>query len=437
VRDRPALVPWVGGGVLLAAAVVTGLILLRNGPEPGVDGGNMDRALPEAPLPGTEAMSVAEDVTASPPGEGIVEGRVRIQGDLPPGFRIRVLGQDGRASSTSERELELEPGTYDLEISAPGFESANTTLALAAGGVETWSPRLVSSEAPPTPDAGDGSPGPTEASAEGRIRLLGDLPGSYRVTVRGEGTDRTVSASSIPLAPGEYQVSIEADGYVSRSTRLRVPAGGSVSWTPALEAVAPPPAPDPGVQPARLRIQGDLPQGASVRVLGDGVDQESSGGEISLAPGTYELRFSAPGYRSQTTSLDVSPGEETSWRPELVLEPPADLDARLTAELDRLASALEGRDLDQVRSEFPGAAQEIERVLGVLVQDRQNVRELSVTPGALTRVDVTADHAVVDVPLQLRYRDPRNASGEGEVRFRARFDEDAGRWVLVSLEQRR
>ncbi len=433
-RDKPALVPWVGGGVLLAAAVVTGLILLRNGPSPEVD---MDRALPEAPPPGAEEVSAAEDVSASPPAGGMVEGRVQVQGDLPQGYRIRVLGVDGRASSTSERELELAPGTYDLEISAPGYESANTTVVLSAGDVETWSPRLVSAEAPATPDVGDASAGPPEAPAEGRIRLLGDLPGSYRVRVRGEGTDRTFSTANIPLAPGEYQVSIEADGYGSRSTRLQVPAGGAVSWTPGLEAVAPPPSPDPGVRPARLRIQGDLPQGASVRVLGDGVDQESSGGEISLAPGAYELRFSAPGYRSQTTSLEVSPGEETSWRPELVREPPADLDARLTTELDRLASALEGRDLDRVRSEFPGAAQEIERVLGVLVQDRQNVRELSVTPGALTRVDVTADHAVVDVPLQLRYRDPRNAPGEGEVRFRARFDEEAGRWVLVSLEQRR
>ena len=109
-----------------------------------------------------------------------------------------------------------------VEISAPGFESANTTVVLAAGDVEAWSPRMVSAEAPPTPEAESDSPGPAEAPAEGRIRLLGDLPGSYRVTVRGEGTDRTFSTSNIPLAPGEYQVGIEADGYAPAEFTVRI-----------------------------------------------------------------------------------------------------------------------------------------------------------------------------------------------------------------------
>ncbi len=425
---KRTLLPWVGGGIVITAAAVVAALVFGvgspDGPE-GAEGGGQ----------GTRPVSLESESPSPqelPPPTELEDGRILVEGELPEGFLVLVRGEGQPEITVADREISLTPGTYDLQLSAPGFEAAAATLTVRPGESESWSPELVADT--PSPSAPDPPP-----LAQGRVNLLGDLPTSFVVVVRGDGAERRFSASSFSVAPGTYRLELQADGYVAQSTRLEVGPGEDQSWRPELvnDSPSPPPAEPPASAEGRVSILGEMPGDATLRIRGDEIDEEISGSVAFVPAGSYDLQFTAPGYISQTIRLEVRSGEESRWTPDLVREPPADLDARIRGELVTLAGLLEGRDLAPVRDGFPNVRTEVERVLGPLVENRENVRNFEVSVGTVTRIEVTADHAVVEFPLLLSWRDPRNASEQAEIRFQARFNESQGRWILAELQQQR
>jgi len=425
---KRTLLPWVGGGIVITAAAVVAALVFGvgspDGPE-GAEGGGQ----------GTRPVSLESESPSPqelPPPTELEDGRILVEGELPEGFLVLVRGEGQPEITVADREISLTPGTYDLQLSAPGFEAAAATLTVRPGESESWSPELVADT--PSPSAPD-----TPPLAQGRGNLLGDLPTRFVVVVSGDGAERRFSASSFSVAPGTYRLELQADGYVAQSTRLEVGPGEDQSWRPELvnDSPSPPPAEPPASAEGRVSILGEMPGDATLRIRGDEIDEEISGSVAFVPAGSYDLQFTAPGYISQTIRLEVRSGEESRWTPDLVREPPADLDARIRGELVTLAGLLEGRDLAPVRDGFPNVRTEVERVLGPLVENRENVRNFEVSVGTVTRIEVTADHAVVEFPLLLSWRDPRNASEQAEIRFQARFNESQGRWILAELQQQR
>lgn len=82
-----------------------------------------------APAPAASSSAVEPPAPAAPV--------LRFAGDLPSTSRVFVNGEEVR-----RRTLSLRPGSYQLEVRAPGFAPARVTLRLAAGDDRTWRPTL-------------------------------------------------------------------------------------------------------------------------------------------------------------------------------------------------------------------------------------------------------------------------------------------------------
>lgn len=85
-----------------------------------------------------EATAAAPAASSSPVDRPAPAAPVlRFGGGLPSTARVFVNGEEVR-----RRTLSLRPGSYQLEVRAPGFAPARATLRLAAGDDRTWRPTL-------------------------------------------------------------------------------------------------------------------------------------------------------------------------------------------------------------------------------------------------------------------------------------------------------
>ncbi|NNK63332.1 MAG: hypothetical protein HKO98_08965 [Gemmatimonadetes bacterium] len=94
---------------------------------------------------------------------------------------------------------------------------------------------------------------------------------------------------------------------------------------PADDPLAPP-GEDPGSVPGVVRVAGDVPDDARLRVTGEDVDEEGAPGELTLRPGDYRLELRAAGFQTASTAWTVAAGDTSEWRPDLVPvteDPPA------------------------------------------------------------------------------------------------------------------
>lgn len=139
----------------------------------------------------------------------------------------------------------------------------------------------------------------------------------YGLTVRTEPTDaqirllnsQTPYQPGVALLPGDYEIEVARDGYVSRKIPVRV-VDGDLSVPVALEKVATaPPAPPPVASPVqyRLTVQVDPPQ-ATVRLLNTKTPYQPG---MRLASGDYKVEVSQSGYTSQQISVQMVDSDVT------------------------------------------------------------------------------------------------------------------------------
>jgi len=209
---------------------------------------------------------------------------------------------------------------------------------------------------------------------------------------------------------------------------------------------AEPRAPAPGF----VRILGEVPDDAMIRVQGDGVDRASRDRTIQLAPGRYTVELRAAGYESMSTELTVPAGGNADWRPTLVsqtttvetppAEPPTEAPdpgaaraAAIVSAVEAFGAALQSRDPGQLRQVWPSISSGDASPWEGFMASR-DIRDL--------RVDVTVpsvpaeggDRVVVPFLLRLRYQSPGAPPPADPIPYRATVERDGDVWVLAGLE---
>jgi eukaryotic-like serine/threonine-protein kinase len=187
-RSRRALLL---GGLGVAAGVAAVFLLLRPHGGTGTAGGSgavqpemsqPEQAAPGAtPQPATGAASAVastdtsratgDTLSAAAPGQNAAtpsappspagaqpaalaapaSGRVRLASQLPAGAEVTAVDSAGHARQLSHRITSLPAGRYAIEVTAPGYETAHSTLRVGSGRTVDLAPTLkpVQKAAPP------------------------------------------------------------------------------------------------------------------------------------------------------------------------------------------------------------------------------------------------------------------------------------------------
>ncbi len=172
---------------------------------------NSQRAAPEIteqpPAQEQPVETVADPATTQPEEPVIPEpplvttGTITVTG-LPNGGFVTANGQ-----RQSDSTFELDPGSYAIVMSAPGFDEVETQLEVSAGL------RLALR-----------FPRSTVAVRTGTVSVSG-LPEGGAITVDG----RRQRGTSFELDPGSHTIQMSAPGFHSFETDLQVSAGTGIS----------------------------------------------------------------------------------------------------------------------------------------------------------------------------------------------------------------
>lgn len=110
---------------------------------------------------------------------------------------MTVTGADGNARRVTGGSIDLPPGTYTVEVRAPGHRPASSEVTVRAGAGQTWSPQL---EAMPADPPATPPPAPDAPSAEEQVR---GVLGAFVTAL--ESRDLDAVASRYPGAGGAWR----------------------------------------------------------------------------------------------------------------------------------------------------------------------------------------------------------------------------------------
>ena len=161
--------------------------------------------------------------------------------------------------------------------------------------------------------------------AQGSLVLNSDPPGA-EIYIDGRDSGQLTPAR-ITVNAGQHRVALRKDGFKPKVTYADVAPGESFNYAPALGSGSGPPAtssapldqspspfrrlrrffgknaPDTGLLEVRTR-----PRGADIR-LGNSPAPSKSPGRFAVAPGTYTLTLSLPGYKPITRAVQIEKGK--------------------------------------------------------------------------------------------------------------------------------
>lgn len=158
------------------------------------------------------------------PRRGSISGRVQsTEGAVPIQGAVVIVGRHPHANAASDGEgvfttIDLEPGPVDLQVSAPGFESALIQAKVMAGRVEPVTVALVAK--------------PPSASLHGRAIGRDGKAAAATIKVAGQGKTEGIfelhgdpaGAYAVSLPPGTYRVRAEAPGLLAQETQVELAA---------------------------------------------------------------------------------------------------------------------------------------------------------------------------------------------------------------------
>jgi hypothetical protein len=234
-----------------------------------------------------------------------VEGVVRDQAGVPiAGVSVAVTGTAPIETDSAGRYLvnDVPPGDVTISASRNGYFSAQGTTVLVAGATVNFSPVLRSVET-----AGFSLVGTFRDS--GSQQLLSGVT----VAITGSATASALSDASGAVAfddltPGNVRVVISREGYETRTAFASVDGGQRLDVSTSLDIVT-------AGGPETFRVAGQVTDDvtgapiAAAQVSIDGVSpvsvQTDADGNYSasgLAPGTFSITVSAPGYQPASAS---------------------------------------------------------------------------------------------------------------------------------------
>ena len=189
----------------------------------------------------------------------------------PAGAQVRIVNLE----EPYEAGMALEPGEYEVEVSAAGYETSRATIQHGA------------------------------AATERRIALSRVEPERQPFTVRAEPAGAQVRIVNIEepyeagmaLGPGEYEVEVSAAGYATVRETIQHGAAATERRIALVEI---------GPQPFTVVTE---PTGARVRIVN--IEERYQAG-MALGPGEYEVEVSAAGY--ETVRETIQHGREATER---------------------------------------------------------------------------------------------------------------------------
>jgi hypothetical protein len=208
----------------------------------------------------------------------------------------------------------VSPGLHNVIITKPGFSPISNNVVVSTGATQNV---IVSM----TPVANPGGLS-ISSSPQGAAFTIDDIS---------EGKTNQVVGN---LAPGPHKVTIAEAGYEVYTTTANVVAGQITDVSITLVAEVNPPTGD-------LQV-GSTPSGAAVFLNGDfkGNTPVDDTLDINdLAPGSYTLMLSRPGYEDHTESVNVVAGAKTQVS--AVLQPSGQAPTTATAQISSTPSGAE------------------------------------------------------------------------------------------------
>lgn len=305
--------------------------------------------------------------------------------------------------------------------------------------------------------SGDSNPGaPTS-------EVAAPIPGSeerpVQVATSDSVPDETLiaAADSAPNADAESAqnadseaAAVPADDPVTTPTPPADPPAQRPAPSTRTPTTAAPRAPATGV----IRVLGTVPEGAMIRVRGQGVDRASRERSFDLAPGRYELEIRAPGFETATTELTVTAGANADWRPTLAAEvvappaadPPADepaasddapdaaalREAAITSAIQAFGAALQSREPSRLRQAWPTISDGDARPWEQFMTSR-DVRDLRVTVTVPSVPGDTGDRLTVPFFLRLQYQNPGAPPPSDPIPYQATVERQGTGWILTGL----
>jgi hypothetical protein len=237
---------------------------------------------------------------------GTIAGSV-VQGNGWPaaGAQIAIVGDLGEkttANSLGSFTLTEPPGTYQLQVSAPGFATTLTKpLALEAGGKVDAPIELASIAGP---------------SVYGVVQAEGTAIAGATVALTDSTTQATTDARGhfhLSQGAGIYQITVSAPGYATTTTVPLVMAAGTNLWIDAIN-IARPPGPT-NIQGTVIQATSGAPLvGAAVKIVEpqDALPTTATtnlAGQFALTvagPGQYRIGVSAAGFQPLTQEVAVA-----------------------------------------------------------------------------------------------------------------------------------
>jgi hypothetical protein len=199
----------------------------------------------------------------------------------PVGAGVRLLNH----STPYQPGMQLPPGDYEVEATLPGYSARKETVRI-----------------------GDRDVAVTVVLEKAR----------YGLTVRSEPADAQVRLldgslayqPGVALPPGNYEIEVARDGYVSRKFPVRI-VDSEVTVPITLTPTPPPPPPVAPPAPAptqyRLTVQPD-PSNATVQLLNSKTPYQPG---VQLPPGDYTVEIVQSDYETQRVKVKIVSSDVT------------------------------------------------------------------------------------------------------------------------------
>ncbi len=248
-----------------------------------------------APRRGREKTAKLEPIAAAPAAP--TTGELAIT-STPPGATIEIAGRSD-SGKTPQTMSALSPGAYKVTISKVGYSTETRSIDVVAGNRASLDVKL--------------------AATKGYL-TIGGTPTGANILIDGKDSGK-LTPSDFVLDPASHNVTVRKAGYFDTTTEIKLAAGQSVSYAPALKLAGRTDnikvvgggfkklfgggGSNSGM--TNVEIKSD-PKGAQVTINGKTLEK-STPMEIQVEPGNYEITIQKSGYKPVHTNLAAGANE--------------------------------------------------------------------------------------------------------------------------------
>lgn len=215
-------------------------------------------------------------------------GVVRVLSDAP-GARAIIDGIDMGPVPVDIKDVKA--GDHIIQVKAPGFQTGEKKVSVAAGGSQIVKFDL----------------NPEVASDQGTLKVVSTVPDA-EVIVDGAIVGKV--PQEVRVSAGEHPVMVRLPGYKAFEQKVRVESGQTVTVTADLRGVG------------RLRV---LSNPTSARVLINGLPARDKDGrettplDLEVETGQTVVRIEMPGFQAFEQTLEIRGGETETLSRELMV----------------------------------------------------------------------------------------------------------------------